>query len=216
MLYRKTLAVLMLLAAMAVSLTARTRKGDRLFAQGRVAEAQRHYDEALDLYEQALSEDPADYGYQLGARRVRFQAGQAHVEKGLRLRAPGKTAEGLGEFERAYAIDSSSGIAEQEVRRTRAILENEKNKGAALKPEERGLTPAEVSKKESQQKIDRMLEVPELKPLSAQPINLKMNNQPAKVLFETVGKLAGINVMFDPDMPAGGKNLSIELNNSTV
>src|SRR5262249_43906670 len=66
------------------------------------------------------------------------------------------------------------------------------------------------------QKIDRMLEVPELKPLSAQPINLKMNNQPAKVLFETVGKLAGINVMFDPDMPAGGKNLSIELNNSTV
>jgi len=30
------------------------------------------------------------------------------------------------EFETAYAIDSSSTIAEQEVRRTRAILEREK------------------------------------------------------------------------------------------
>ena len=44
-----------------------------------------------------------------------------------------------------------------------------------------------------------MLPVPELRPLNAQPINLKMNNQPPKVLFETVGKLAGINVLFDPE-----------------
>ncbi len=44
-----------------------------------------------------------------------------------------------------------------------------------------------------------MLPVPELRPLNPQPINLKMNNQPAKVLFETVGKLAGINVLFDSE-----------------
>src|SRR5258706_8971774 len=43
-----------------------------------------------------------------------------------------------------------------------------------------------------------------------------MNNQPMKVLFETVAKLAGLNVVFDPDIPSGGKNLSVEFNGSTV
>jgi len=60
---------------------------------------------------------------------------------------------------------------------------------------------------------------PELKPLSAQPINLRMANQPAKVLYETVGKLAGINVVFDPDYandPNARRNTSVDLNNSTL
>ena len=64
-----------------------------------------------------------------------------------------------------------------------------------------------------------MQPLPELKPLNPAPINLKMNNQPPKVLFETVGKLAGINVLFDPEFtPAGApvKPQSIELNNATL
>ncbi len=56
-----------------------------------------------------------------------------------------------------------------------------------------------------------------LKPLSATPIDLKMNNQPPKVLFETVGKLAGINVLFDPQYaPANVKQLSVEFKNATL
>ena len=64
-----------------------------------------------------------------------------------------------------------------------------------------------------------MLPVPELRQLNPVPINLKMNNQQPKVLFETVGKLAGINVLFDPEFTTAGvspKPLSIELNNATL
>ena len=44
-----------------------------------------------------------------------------------------------------------------------------------------------------------------------------MNNQPAKVLFETVGKLAGINVLFDPEFKGeGNKTQSIELTGATL
>src|SRR5258708_856493 len=158
-------------------------------------------------------------GYQFAMRRVRFQAGQAHVERGLKLRLNGKTAAALAEFEKAYAIDPSSSIAEQEIRRTREIIERDK-KGAdsGLKPEDRGLTPSEVAKKETQDRFERMQTLPELKSLSPTPINLKMNNQPARVLFETVAKVAGINVVFDPDMTAGtgGKALSVDLTNSTA
>jgi general secretion pathway protein D len=217
MLYCKKLAVLLLVLTLLGPLDAKTRKGEKLLSDGRTLEAKKQYDEALNLYERALSEDPNDIGYQLAMRRVRFQAGQSHVERGLKLRLNGKTTEALAEFERAYAIDPASSIAEQEIRRTREILERDK-KGAdgGAKPEDRGLTPSEVARKESQERFDRMQTLPELKSLSPTPINLKMNNQPARVLFETVAKVAGINVVFDPDIPTGGKPLSIDLNGSTV
>ena len=86
MLYCKKLAALAMPIAMMVALTpvqAKTRKGDKLMSQGRTAELQKQYDQALDFYEQALSEDPGDSSYQLAMRRVRFQAGQAHVARGL-------------------------------------------------------------------------------------------------------------------------------------
>ncbi len=217
MLYCKKLAVSLMVLTLLAPLDARTRKGDKLSAQGRTAEAKKEYDEALNFYEQALSDDPSDIGYQLAARRVRFQAGQAHIERGLKLRKDGKTAEALAEFEKAYAIDPASSIAEQEIRRTREIIERDKKGPASgVKPEDRGLTSSEVARKETQDRFDRMQPLPELKALSTTPINLKMNNQPPKVLFETVAKIAGINVVFDQDIPTGGKPLSIDLTNSTV
>jgi general secretion pathway protein D len=216
MLYRKSLATFVLFGLAAAPLPARTRRGDRLFAQGRQAELKKQYDVALDFYEQALSEDPEDYGYQINMNRTRFQAGQTHVEQGLKLRKDGKTAAALVEFEKGYTIDPSSSIAEQEIRTTRAILDAEKKKGAEVKPEDRGLSAAEIAANATQDRLNRMESVPELKPLSSRPFDLKMNNQPAKVLFETVCKIAGINVMFDPDIPAGGKNLSVEFNSSTI
>jgi general secretion pathway protein D len=45
---------------------------------------------------------------------------------------------------------------------------------------------------------------------------LKMNNQPPKVLYETVGKLAGINVVFDSQYTAPGRNFNVDLTNVTI
>ena len=42
---------------------------------------------------------------------------------------------------------------------------------------------------------------PEIKPLSHAPINLQMSND-AKIVFDTIGKLAGLTVIYDPDFPA--------------
>ncbi len=204
-----------------VGLLARTRKGDRYLAQGRTAEIGKDYDQALLLYEQALSEDPADSGYQLAMRRVRFQTSQAHVDRGLKFRIDGKLTEAQAEFEKAYAIDPSSSVAAQELRRTRTMIERERKKAAQSEEstqEEKGLTPTQVSQKEAEDRFNRMQTLPELKPLSTQPITLKMNNQPARVLFETVGKLAGINVIFDPEFQTtgGARNQSVEFNGSTL
>src|SRR5436309_6209617 len=112
------IALVALLSASLPPLSARTRKGDKLLAKGRDAENRQQYDQALEFYEQALSEDPADSSYQLATRRVRFQAGQLHVDQGQKLRSKGDPDGALAEFEKAYAIDPSSTIAEQEIRRT--------------------------------------------------------------------------------------------------
>ncbi len=209
-------AGLVLLAAGAGQ--ASTRKGDKFLSDGRKAEQAKDYDRALELYEKAVATDPGDNGYQLAAKRVRFQAGEKHVGLGLQLRRQGKLVEALSEFERAYALDPSSTVAEQEVKRTAEMIE--RNKKGNLKPEEQALTPEQLAKREEQEEVSRIEPPPELKPISSNPINLKMTNQPPKVLFETVGKLAGLNVVFDPeygnDATGGRRPISVELTNSTL
>jgi general secretion pathway protein D len=54
---------------------------------------------------------------------------------------------------------------------------------------------------------------PEIKPLSRAPINLKMSND-AKIVFDTIGKLAGLTVIYDPDFPA--RRITADLNNVTL
>lgn len=63
--------------------------------------------------------------------------------------------------------------------------------------------------------IQSLQPIPELKPITSQIPLLKMNNQPPKVLYETVGKLAGINVLFDPQFQAG-RNANLDLTNVTL
>ncbi len=198
---------------------ARNRKAEELYAQGHAAEEARDLDKAFALYEQALSTDPTDLAVQMAYRRVRFQAGQAHVDAAQKLRDQGKLDEALTEFERAAAIDPSSPVAAQEIRRTTDMIALAKKKLAeGVKPEDLGVTPGAEARHEVDEELASVMSVPKLKPLSALPQNLRINNQPPRVLFETVCKLAGINVIFDPDFTAQGNQTarSLELTNATI
>ncbi|MGE5644757.1 MAG: cohesin domain-containing protein [Acidobacteriota bacterium] len=216
--FTRTLAALVLFVTFAAVADARNRQAEKFFNDGRSAEVRKEWDKALELYEKALGADPSNVAYDLAAKRVRFQSAAAHIEAGQKLRASGELDQALAEFQKAYATDPSSSIAEQEVKRTVEMIERAKKEGASAKPGERGLTAAELAKKREAEMLSRLEAPPELKPLSRQPINLRMANQPPRVLFETVGKLAGINVVFDPDYgQQGGVNRAgVELNNSTL
>lgn len=220
MLELKRLAIVFVLVAAIVSVgDARTRKGERLLQKGREAEAAKQWEVALDFYEQAMLEDPGDPAYMMAARRVRFQASMARVDAGQKLRSEGRLEDALKEFQRAWAIDPSSSIAEQELRRTKEMIDREKSPATrSATPEDRGLTPAEKAQKEAEEKASRILPVPELKPITRQISTLKMNNQPVKVLYETVGKLAGINVIFDAEYqnPPGKSTFTVDLSNTTL
>ncbi len=107
----------------------------------------------------------------------------------------------LGEFQKAHAIDPSNAAADQELKRTMDLLAA---KTAAETPKINPNPPADS---------DLLAAPPKLKPLSHEPINLKMTND-SRAVFETIGKLAGVSVIFDPDFTS--RRISVDLPNVTL
>src|ERR1035441_3426974 len=174
-------------------LEARTKKGDKFLAEGRLHEQKKEWDEALEAYEKAFSEDPADIVYQMASTKIHFMAAQSHIDQGLKQRSAGQLGEALLEFQKAYAINPGSPAATQEIRRTTEMIERERKRveetGKESDVKERALTSGEMAKKETEDRIDSILPVPVLRPIDASPIHLRMNGS-AKLLFETVAKVA--------------------------
>lgn len=201
-------------------LAATTRKGEKLRNEARAEETRGNYDHALQLAEQAMDQDPEDPAYRLEVFRIRFEDGAMHLKNGRTLRNAGKLDEALAEFQKAYGVDPSSDIAGQELQRTKEMIE--RNKGTASGPsaaeEKKNLTPSDLAHKEAQERTDSLLPIPELKPLNADLIDLKMNNQRPRIMFETVAKIAGINVIMDPeyDTQQTIRTQSIDLTRTTL
>jgi general secretion pathway protein D len=195
---------------------ARTRKGEKLRADARTEELKGNLDHALELAEQALDQDPGDPSYKLILWRVRFEAGAMHLKNGQKLRNAGKLEEALVEFQKAYGIDPSSDIAGQEIQHTKEMIERSKAPGA--KAEDKTLTPSDLAHKQAQERTDALLPVPELMPLNTNPIDLKMNRSRPRIMFETVAKIAGINVIFDPeyDQQQTIREQSLDLTRTTL
>jgi general secretion pathway protein D len=184
---------------------AQTKKGDVFLAEGRLHEAKKEWDAALECYQKAVAEDPTDPVYQVAADKGRLQSAQAHVEKGLTIRSQGRLADALVEFQKAYAINPGSAIAPQELHDTQQMILRETKRvqetGKEAPPEVRALTPGQTAEKEETDKISRMLPVPELRASTPGVVDLKITGK-TKTIFETVAKYAGINVLWDSNYAA--------------
>ncbi len=177
-------------------------KGKEDYKQGRRAEALKDYDTALEHYQKALRADPFNADYKIRATQLRFEASQYHVREGQKLREKGELQLALAEFQKALAMDPSSAIAEQEVRRTL-----EQIAGKSKETESSATPPGQA------EEAPLAEEPPQLAPLSRAPISLKMAND-AKTVYETIAKLAGLSVVFDPDFPS--RRITVDLNNVTL
>ena len=186
--------------ALGVLLLAGCPKGNQDFKAAKHAELLKDYDTALEHYERALRADPLNTEYRLKATRIRFESSLFHVRQGEKMRDKGELQIAVAEFEKAMAIDPSSAVAEQELRKTLEML-TVKPAGAAAG----GESPKEPAK---------LLEKPpELRPVSREPINLKITND-ARIVFETIAKLAGLAVIFDPDFQP--RRITTELTGVTL
>ncbi len=64
-----------------------------------------------------------------------------------------------------------------------------------------------------QAEIDSMSAPVDLRPLSNEPLTLHMTED-AKVIYQAIGKAAGVNVLFDPDY--NSKRIQVDLNNVSL
>jgi len=177
-------------------------KGQPEYNQGKKAETLQDYDAAFSYYQKAVKADPYNANYKIKLNQIRFETAELHVKHGQELRKKGDLQGAAVEFQRAQAVDPSSAIAEQELRKTlELIAEKNRASDAASEPP---VDPNEVP---------LAALPPEIKPLSRAPISLKMSND-AKIVFDTIAKLAGLTVIYDPDFPA--RRITVELNNVTM
>ena len=191
------------LVLLCLSLPALADQAKTLYEKGADAEARQNYEQAYDFYKQAYALKPKDLKYRASYERTRFLSAASHVHRGQLLRDAGKLDEALVEFQKAIEIDPSSFIAQQEMRRTQQMVREAQN------------PPPQASAGASalRRRLDSAQGPVELAPISNVPITLKLTED-TKVIYETIGKLAGINVLFDPDYTS--RRVRIELNGVTL
>jgi general secretion pathway protein D len=177
-------------------------KANQDYSAGRKAEAVQDYDTALIHYERAYRADPQNAEYKLREMHARYADGQFHMEQGQKALQKGDLQLALTEFQKAQAVDPSNTAADQQEKHTMELLSASK---AAAVP--RAVDPNMAAD------TDLLTGPPQLKPISLEPINLKMTND-SRVVFETIAKLAGLSVIFDPDFTS--RRISVELPNVTL
>jgi len=173
------------------------------YKQGQAAEARAEYDTAFDDYQKALKKNPNDPRFKIAIARVRVTASSVHVSNGRKLARAGDTQGALAEFLHAAEIDPSNEAAQQEIARIR-----QKQGEAAPAPEVGLPEPPALA-----EQLETIESPPELKPVSNEPLLLHMTED-SKVVYETVGKAAGINVLFDPDYHS--TRIEVDLNNVSL
>ncbi len=197
-----TLPILLLLSmpAFAPVVHAKGKSAKALYKQGQAAEAKDDYLAAYDAYAAAYQKDPNNLYYKTSYQRLKFTAAAVHTHQGEKLRDQGDMSGAMTEFMRALEIDPSNELAQQDIRQTKAKI-------AATSPG----APAETP--ESEAPMADVAGPAELKPTSNEPITIHAFED-SKVVYQTVGKIAGINVLFDPDYT--GKRVQVDLQNVSL
>ena len=178
-------------------------KRNQDFAAGIRAEEMQDYDTAIVYFERALRASPKNAEYKLWISRARFEAGEQHIQMGRAAAQKGDLQDALAEFERAQAIDPSNPLADQEAKHVLDQL------AEARGGEARTVT----GPGEAEHEKNLLTGPPVLKPFSLSPVNLKMSND-CRIVFETVAKLSGLGIVFDPDLPA--RRISVDLSNVSL
>ena len=190
--------------------------------RGQAAESHDNFDAAYEAFRQAHLKKPDDLRYKERYERLKFQAGVAHVDRGRVLRQSGDLNGALNEFLRAHQIDPGNQTAEQEIRQLQnsapstAVPGPQSAAPSATQPDAQPVAnpsaPAQFGQvAPTDPALNPLSSVAGpiiLQPVSNDPITLNMV-QDVKVIYQAIGKAAGLNVLFDPDYTS--KRIPVDL-----
>jgi general secretion pathway protein D len=185
---------------MAISAPTYSDQAKAAYSRGVRAESQNQNDAAYEAYKEAYALKPKDPKYIAAYLRSRASAAAEHMQKGRSLRDNLKLEEALVEFQRAAEIDRSNLGAQEEMNRTATMLKKQAQAGVAATPTAE--SPLSKMMEEVEGPVD-------LEPFSDTPLTLRMTTT-ADNVYKTIGKLAGINVLFDLDYKPQRINIELD------
>jgi len=192
--------VLASILILAINAPAYSDQAKAAYARGVHAESRTQYDAAFEAYKEAYALKPKDPKYVAAYLRLRTSVAAEHVRKGQSLRDNLKLGEALAEFQRAAEIDGTNIAAQQEMARTATMIKKQAQQGVAAAPKPE--SPLSKMIEEAEGPVD-------LEPFSDTPLTLRMTTT-ADNVYKTIGKLAGINVLFDLDYKPQRINIELD------
>jgi len=197
-----TAALVALLLLGAPALQARGPSAKKFYRQGQAAENREDIVAAYEAYAEAYKIDPSDLRYRASMERTRFPAASKYVSQGEKLREQGNESGALTDFMHALEIDPSNQLARQDIQAIRNKLSTpvHPNQESSISPQ-------------ASSALNSIGAPVRLKPISSEPITLHMTED-SKIVYQTVGKAAGINVLFDPEYTS--KRIQVDLANVTL
>jgi general secretion pathway protein D len=192
-----------LAAGLALVLLAACGAGSGAFKDGRKAAQRKDWDTALVAFERAREANPGNARYILWEQQARTQAAIAHVERGRKLLPQGRLDEAAGAFQRAVSIDPSNQAAAQELSRVLAQqTELKRTREETIQETLRGREDTEPPGGA------------QLQPFPTEPLSQFRVSADSRRVYETLAKLANLNVAFSPDFQP--RPISVDLKNVLI
>jgi general secretion pathway protein D len=154
------------------------------YKAGRTAEDRNDIISAFEAYKKAYNLKPAEVKYRTTYERVRVAAAAVYLEEGEKYATGAQPAAALAAFLKALDADPSNELAEAEAKGLEHRLEQKDHLGEQSVGEGQGLQNATSP--------------PRLDISGKEPITLYMTEE-SRVIYEALGKVLGINVIFDPN-----------------
>jgi general secretion pathway protein D len=156
------------------------------YRQGKNEARRANWDMAVARFTKALEGDPENIGYRIALDNARIQASRAHYALARKHLAADQLEKAAEELEIAVKYDGGNKSAADDLVLVRARI-------ARREEERRRLADFDAMKGRAAARVS----VPVLSPRSQVPINMRFAQQSRKTILETLGKLAGVNVLFD-------------------
>jgi general secretion pathway protein D len=190
-------------AAVALTLISAGCAGGNAFRSGKSEAKKGNWDLAVARLTLALDKDPGNIEYKLALQSARVEASRVHYKEARKQLAAENLDKAIEELEIAYKFDPSNKSAGDDLKLTREKVQKREE-------ERQGRSELEMMKARAQ-----AARVPTavLSPRSPVPITLKFAEQSLKKILDSLGKLAGINIVYDADYR--DKPWSLDVSNVT-
>lgn len=176
--------------------------GSGAFRGGQHFSEKGDWDLAVARFTKALAASPKNIRYKIALENAKIQASRMHTEKARKLVDTGAFTKAAEEFQIAVSYDASNKAAADDA----AVLRARVEKLEAEKRQQKDLA--------ARRPADATMPLPLLSPRSPVPIKLNMTERLDKV-YQTLGILAGVNVVFDPDLQNKDRTISANLSGVT-